>query len=636
MEKIEKRNEIYLGHKPVPLDIAFKVTKSICKITIKINANVKNGTGFFMKISNNLLYLITNYHIINPNIINEDIEIEIWNHKKIYFDLNDHINNIKFFEQPKDITIIQVNNRDEIYNDIEFLDFDRNYINGYNIYKNADVFTIQYPFGQNASCASGSIKDIYDYEFEHNISTNNGSSGSPIILLNNNINNIQVIGIHKCGFLSKPINGGTFIGEIFKEMNIDNISDEIKRNYIISEIDIKEENINRDIRIINSFEEFMKEKDSVNMAEEKIYRFSRFCQEKNIESRSLSKEEAEMYFLSNEDLKNEEEIKSCEIRINDKLIQFNYFHIFNKKGKYKIEYRFKNKLTKTSDMFHGCLTLTNIDLSNFDSQSVTNMEYMFADCEALENLNLSNFDTKNVKSMSGMFVCCKSLKYINLSNFNTQNVTNMEMMFGGCESLNYVDLSNFNTQNVTNMAFMFFGCKSLKTIKLYNFNAQNVTNMESMFDECVSLTNINLSDFKTKNIVNMSNMFKNCKSLKTIDLSNFKTYHANNMAEMFKGCESLKNINLSNFYTKNVLNMSGMFSYCKSLENIDLSSFNIQNVTNMDFMFFFCKSLKKIDLSNFSSQNETRMYSMFKGCDLLKKGKIISKDKRIIQESKKN
>ena len=35
---------------------------------------------------------------------------------------------------------------------------------------------------------------------------------------------------------------------------------------------------------------------------------------------------------------NEKEIKeNCEIKINDKIIPFNYFHKFKKKGKYKIE-----------------------------------------------------------------------------------------------------------------------------------------------------------------------------------------------------------------------------------------------------------------------------------------------------------
>ena len=58
---------------------------------------------------------------------------------------------------------------------------------------------------------------------------------------------------------------------------------------------------------------------------------------------------------------NEEQIKQCEIRINDELIPFNYFHKFINKGKYIIKYYFNNYLTKTNYMFCGCSSLTNID-----------------------------------------------------------------------------------------------------------------------------------------------------------------------------------------------------------------------------------------------------------------------------------
>ena len=61
-----------------------------------------------------------------------------------------------------------------------------------------------------------------------------------------------------------------------------------------------------------------------------------------------------------------------------------------------------------------------------------------------------------------MFSDCQSLTNINLSNFNTQNVTNMSYMFYDCSSLTNINLSNFNTQNVTNISIMFYGCSSLK------------------------------------------------------------------------------------------------------------------------------------------------------------------------------
>jgi len=155
-----------------------------------------------------------------------------------------------------------------------------------------------------------------------------------------------------------------------------------KNNYIIAEIEIKEEYINRDIRIINSYEQCNKEQKWLKYKEEN---------------------------------ENEKEIKeNCEIKINNKIIVFSYFYRFNKKGKYFIEYSFKNILSKTNYMFYDCFSLTNINLSNFNTQNVTNMSFMFYNCISLRNINLSNFNTQNVTNMSCMFKYCKSLKIKNV------------------------------------------------------------------------------------------------------------------------------------------------------------------------------------------------------------------------------
>ena len=443
----KRKEETNTGHKSIQVSIINKVINSICKIIIKINNEYKQGTGFFMNISNSLKYLITNYHVINPDIIHGDIEIELHNHKKMKLGLTNR--NINYIEQPRDITIIEIKNTDEIYNDIKFLEYDMNYKKGYQIYKNADIFTIEHPNGDDASCASGTIINIEDYEFDHNISTDKGSSGCPIILNNDNINLIQVIGIHKNGDKTEGINGGTFIGEIFNEINFNTTKNE--SNYIIAEINIKDNDINKKIRIINSYEEYMRKYPDCSLKEE---------------------------------LMNEKEIKECEIKINDKIITFNYYYKFTNKGTYTIKYIFRNYLTNTNYMFYNCSSLININLSNFNTENVINMGCMFDGCTSLANINLSNFNTQNVTNMKFMFSGCSSLSNINLDSFNTGKVINMECMFFGCSSLTNINLCNFNTQNVTSMKFMFSECKSLSSINLSNFNTQNVINIEYMFDGC--------------------------------------------------------------------------------------------------------------------------------------------------------
>ena len=183
-------------------------------------------------------------------------------------------------------------------------------------------------------------------------------------------------------------------------------------NFITAEIVISEKNINKDIRIINSYEEFLKT--------------------------------APKYFSNDESNNNEEEIKMCEIKINDKSIPFSYLHKFDSKGAYTIKYLFKNKIANLAFIFAKLNKITKIDLSKFNTINVTNMMGMFYECSSLESIDLSNINTSNVTDMNRMFADCCSLTSINLSNFNTCNVTDMSNMFYRNQSLTNIDLSNFD------------------------------------------------------------------------------------------------------------------------------------------------------------------------------------------------
>ena len=198
----------------VSLGVITKASKAICKITIRGNPNTY-ATGFFMKISDTKKYLITNYHVISENDIYKDIEIEIHNQKTMKLNLNNR--KIEYFKKPKDITMIEIKTSDEIYNDILFLDYDLNCLKGYEEYKDSIVFIIEHPNGDSAEYACGQIVNVNGNEFDHDISTEKGASGSPIILYTKNINRIQVIGIHKEAYKTENLNIGNFIGEIFKK-----------------------------------------------------------------------------------------------------------------------------------------------------------------------------------------------------------------------------------------------------------------------------------------------------------------------------------------------------------------------------------------------------------------------------------
>ena len=385
MEKSENRkmiDEAYTDHKPIPIDTTNGISKSVCKIIVQRNKKIINGTGFFIFFSDELKFLVSNYHVISPDLDNEIIELEIWNKKRKKFNLNNRL--IKYLKQPKDITAIEIKEKDDVYQDIQFLDFDNNYIKkGYKIYKDADIFSIEYPLGKRAASSSGKIIKINNYEFNHNISTDLGSSGSPILLFNDNFNLIHVIGIHKNGDGKNKINGGTFIGEIINEINKylekdlkmnsienrkldenkdlihnksennqNNIEENDINNYIIAEFDIKDTDIDKNIEIINSIEHEHAKNHSFDFL---IFRKNNF-KEKN-SNNILAYPEIES--------KNEKEIKECKIKINDDFITFGYCYKFKNIGKYIIKYFFPNYITNVSHLFDECECIIKLDLSNF-------------------------------------------------------------------------------------------------------------------------------------------------------------------------------------------------------------------------------------------------------------------------------
>ena len=140
-----------------------------------------------------------------------------------------------------------------------------------------------------------------------------------------------------------------------------------------------------------------------------------------------------------------------------------------------IEIYFSEPITSLDSFFSAdkaddpkAINIAYIDLSHFDSSSVTDIQYMFYECSFLEKINFNNFDTSKVTTMYSMFEGCSNLKSLDLSNFITSQVKSMHRMFLDCTSLEYLDISNFNTLQVTNSSSMFDNVNSLKYINLYN------------------------------------------------------------------------------------------------------------------------------------------------------------------------
>ena len=225
---METKKEKYIPFSPIPIPIegidtiSFQMKNNICKIFKK--EAIVTGTGFFCLIPfQNILLpvLITNNHVLSKedlkigNVIiltinnnNERREIKIDNSRKI------------ITSKSPDITIVEIRpNEDKIYH---FLEIDNDAINNKDkalvslIYRGKSIYILHYPESKNMQVSLSLINNINENEIYHYCSTNEGSSGSPILSLET----FKVIGIHYGCFPMKfNINKGIFMQIVINEFN---------------------------------------------------------------------------------------------------------------------------------------------------------------------------------------------------------------------------------------------------------------------------------------------------------------------------------------------------------------------------------------------------------------------------------
>lgn len=269
-------------------------------------------------------------------------------------------------------------------------------------------------------------------------------------------------------------------------------------------------------------------------------------------------------------------------------------------------------------------SLTSLDLSNWDVSKVTSMQNMFASCNALVSIgDTADWDTSSCKNMSSMFNSCFSLEELNASNWDVSNVTTFKSMFSCGNNYGQVpmiikelDVSKWNTSSATDMSFMFYGCRcsGSRIIDVSNWDVSKVTNFDHMFAHSYfTLTGVDNWAPSTA-CTNMNAMFHSIQNTR-IDVSKYNTSKVTVFDQMFQSADKLTKITgLENFDTSAGLGFSEMFRYCSSLKELDLSSFdttkakdgapastNGSYTTTMSDMFTGATSLSKITLGeNFS------------------------------------
>ena len=146
-------------------------------------------------------------------------------------------------------------------------------------------------------------------------------------------------------------------------------------------------------------------------------------------------------------------------------------------------------VTNVNGIFDQDSGLTELNISNWDLSNVidSNSFGMLGDNSSLETIDMTNFVFP--PNCYRFFANKLSvLSNLILTNSNTNQVTNMNEMFSGNTSLTTLDLSSWNTSNVENFNKMFNGAIGLQSITFgQKFIHKPEATTSGMFTNCSSL-----------------------------------------------------------------------------------------------------------------------------------------------------
>ena len=503
---------------PITLSKQESITRQMKNCICKIHNCRGNGTGFFCRIpyhNAHIKILITNNHVLNEN--------DVMDNKIITFSMNNNIKDIKiekgrrkYTSEIYDTTIIEIKEKDYLDDMIEYLEIDDDNLKAIksenkqfleehfnNLYRNESLYVLNYLGGKEIVLSYGFFVKIEASKIYHKCCTNNGSSGAPILSLENN----KLIGIHNGSVNNFNFNLGTLIAyPIVDFQNIQTTKRTPKTP--LNSITIKYKIYEYDEKLRLFGEEFVKN----------------------------NKYNCVIILNGNtQDL-------SEHIYIDEKMRTKGYMEIHLKEIKpiHSMSHMFCRGIEEADRMLVTFIK----DFSEWDTRYITDMSYLFCCCEELEKLpDISSWNTSNVIDMSNMFSYCGKLEYLpDISNWDTSNVINMSHMFAnGWKIKELPDISKWDTSKVKNMEHIFTRCGFNNIPNISKWETSNLSNISYMFSFCYNLKSLpDISIWKIKSNINMKGMFYYCYYLENVpDISEWNITRETRLLYIFYYCHHL-------------------------------------------------------------------------------------------------
>ena len=488
MENGQKEKYISTSPEPISIEGTKKILEqmqnSVCKI---YNGEKGTGTGFFIKIpykSNLLSFLITAWHIINEGDINKNIVITL-NDDKDKKLLKIDNERIMYTNEKLDVTFIEIKEKDNINNYLELDDEIKNSINSNNenflknIYSNKSIYSINYPNGKKVVVSYAQSPQFNENNLLHKCSTLNGSSGAPILLIENQ----KVIEIH---------------------------------------LSASHQNLNIASLIIYSISEFQQNEYNIfnnnNLTAKLIDQYNNI----RIINKNISLENA-ISPMSNNNMNNNFNINNFyqnnnyNMKDNQAYINIQNNNIFNPKTAINFN---KNKQIK--------FIINNQNQINMNNQNQINMNNQ--NLISINNQNQINMNNQNLISINNQNqINMNNQKLISINNQNQINMNNQNLI----SNQNWINICDQNQSNMNNQNQISINKQNHINMNNGNLNSKNNQNQININDQKQNILFNNFSNnsnylFPKKGLTNMGYKHMNATFQCLLHVSELNIYFLNN------------------------------------------------------------------------------------------------------------
>ena len=267
------------------------------------------------------------------------------------------------------------------------------------------------------------------------------------------------------------------------------------------------------------------------------------------------------------------------------------------------------EVTSMSGMFRQCSVLTALDLSGFNTAKVTTMSDMFNGCSALATITFGpQFTTAQVTSTNGMFYNCSALTELNLTTFTAEALTDASYMFNGCsmlETINAAADADWTGATLNSSYNMFAGCPKL--VGGYGTVFYSSDKSYARIDK----------EGQPGYFTNPA--APRPYAILSADKTAVTFYYDTELATRRAAAENegatfvLKLNNNSNGSSDKPVWATA------TLKNVtfDASFASYKGLKALNYWFYYCTGLKEINVANLNIENVAMTYNMFNGCSVL-------------------